>query len=413
MMDARRRGITAADEGLSRRLARGAESGRKTGGFAHGRRPAPGNHGARRCFINHELINSGRQPENATMTPASATDADLRRALDASLPFGPSYAGSTGLKLASHLPMVLKALHRLGAPAAALERHLGLWRSRLVEEAPAAGPAPAAAPAYGAPYAGWLRHFESADADPDRLLRAHLPALLAAPESAAFHGAIRLAYACDSGHRGELLRALAAWCASWRALGPLPAIPDDAPTTIDALRETLAAVRADPGMAMTLRRGTTIFSDMRVAGELPAFAAHLARARPGLDALAEAALASWLATRDFTALHLVTGTHAVRVLLERSKLDGALRDDALHRLWRAWLAAYVSIGSPAPAWSAVHEGNAEESDWNAALPALHASTNDHAIKLADSAREEWRHRLWPGYARCLPAPAPARAAPHA
>jgi hypothetical protein len=59
----------------------------------------------------------------------------------------------------------------------------------------------------------------------------------------------------------------------------------------------------------------------------------------------------------------------------------------------------------------VHEGDATVSDWNAALPALFASTNDHAIKLADSAREEWRHRLWPGYALCLPAT--GRAAAHA
>jgi hypothetical protein len=351
------------------------------------------------------------------MSPAQppATDADLERALDATLPFGPSYAGSTGLKLASHLPMALTALHRLGAPAAALARHIDRWRPRLVAEAAAAGPAPAGPPAYGAPYAEWLRHLESraVDADPDALLRAHLPALLAAPESAAFHGAIRLAYACDSGHRGELLHALAAAGASLRSLGPMPAIPADAPATVEALREVLDAVRADPAMAMAPRHGTTIFSDMRVAIELPAFAAHLARARPGLDALAEAALATWLATRDFTALHLVTGLHAVRTLVARVPLDDAAHDAALRYLWRAWLAAWISIGSPAPDWAAVHSGSAAEADWAAALPTIAASPDDHVIKLADSAREEWRHRGWPGYARCLPAVRAGAAVPAA
>jgi hypothetical protein len=408
-----RRDLPATERAFSRQSARDAEITGKKGHAPADRVPA-----RPPWFINSELINCRRRQHNA---PMPATREAFHRALDATLPFGPSYLGSTGLKLSSHVPMVLGALHRLGAPAEAFERHIALWLPRLVEEraADAGAGDPSVAPQLHQPYVEWLRHFEreAAGIETDALLITHLPALLAAPESAAFHGAIRLAYACDSGHRGEFIHALAAWCASFRSLGELP---EEAPADAAApaapranLHAALAAVRTDPAMAMKPRHGTTIFSDMQAAIDRPAFARHLARARPTLDDLAEASLAVYLATRDFTALHLVTGTHAVRVLLEHSKLDGALRDDALLRLWRAWLAAYVSIGSPAPAWSAVHEGNAEESDWNAALPALHASTNDHAIKLADSAREEWRHRLWPGYARCLPAPAPARAAPHA
>ena len=155
-------------------------------------------------------------------------------------------------------------------------------------------------------------------------------------------------------------------------------------------------------MAMAPRQNTTIFADMQVAADRPAFATHLARARPSLDDLAEAALAVYLATRDFTALHLVTGMHAARVLLARVRWDEAARAAALARLWRAWLAAWVSIGSPAPDWAAVHAGSASEGDWEAALAALFETPNDHTVKLADAAREEWRHRGWPGYARCLP-----------
>jgi hypothetical protein len=365
------------------------------------------------------------------MTDAAlpASRAQFLAALDASLAFGPSYASSTGLKLASHLPMVLGALHRLGAPVTALARQSAHWHARLRREPGAEGTAPAAPPAYGAPYAEWLRHLEAraADQGPERLLQSHLPVLLAAPESGAFHGAIRLAYACESGHRGELLHALAAWCASFRSLGPLPAVAassapraagrgaaenplegaaEDASSTA-ALRAALAAVRDDPSMAMAPRRGTTIYSDMQLAADRPAFAAHLERVRPSLPALAEAALAVYLATRDFTALHLVTGLHAARVLLARVPLDDGARTGALRPLWRAWLAAWVSIGSPAPDWAAVHAGSASEADWESVRPALFETPDDHAIKLADTAREEWRHRGWAGYARCLPA---ARAA---
>jgi hypothetical protein len=294
---------------------------------------------------------------------------------------------------------------------------------RLQPLPPAEGPAPASPPALGAPYADWLRHLEAhaADVAPDALLRAHLPALLAAPESGAFHGAIRLAHACDSGHRGEFVRALAAWCASFRSLGPMPgdegvpsgtgprpasaAVPGGVEASSPAaLRAVLDAARADPAMAMTLRHGTTIFSDMHVAIDRPAFAAHLAGAQPSLDALAEGSLAVYLATRDFTALHLVTGVHAVRTLLARVTLDDAARATALARLWRAWLAAWVSIGAPAPDWAGVHAGSATAGDWAAARPHLFDTLNDHTIKLADAARQEWRHRGWPGYARCLPTP---------
>lgn len=297
----------------------------------------------------------------------SATPADLDRALEAALHHGPSYP-ARGMQLSSHLPMVLTALWRLGAPAAALQAQLDLWAPRL----PAAGPVPTQPP-----------------------LADLLPRLLEAPETAAFHGAIRLAYALEAGHAGEIEAALASWQGAARSLGPLP---DMAPGT-RPLREVIDGVRADARLAMLPRQGTSIMSDMAVAAALPGFAAHLPLPRLSLDALAEAALAVYLATRDFTALHLVTGLHAARVLLRA--VPGLDEARLLQRLWRAWLAAYVSIGRPAPAWAVVHAGEAGEGDWQRALPAVFASGDDHRIKLADSAREEWRLRGWPGYALCL------------
>lgn len=308
-----------------------------------------------------------------SMTDTACTPADLHRALEAGLRRGPGYRAG-GMSLSSHLPMVLVALWRLGAPAAALERQLALWLPRLpVAEPPPPEHRPAAA-----------------------LLRERLPALLAAPEAAAFHGAIRLAYAWESGHAGELAAALQAWADSAGAvLGPPPAAAGgDAP-----LRAVIADVRADAALATGPRRRQTIMAEMREAQALPGFQAYLARPRLSLEALAEASLAVYLGSHDFTALHLVTGLHALRVLL--ATLPEAAQGQVLRCTWRAWLAAYVSIGRPAPDWAAVHEGSAGEEDWEAAKPALFASTNDHRIKLADAAREEWRQRGWPGYARCL------------
>ncbi|WP_238139551.1 questin oxidase family protein [Roseateles aquatilis] len=142
---------------------------------------------------------------------------------------------------------------------------------------------------------------------------------------------------------------------------------------------------------------------MLKAAALPGFAAQVERPRLTLDGLAEASLAVYLATHDFTALHLVTGTHAMRVLLEAAASRALAVDEGqvLRNVWRAWLGAYVAMGRPAPAWALVHAGDASEDDWTRELPSLHETLNDHRVKLADAAREEWRHRRWPGYALCL------------
>lgn len=300
------------------------------------------------------------------MTPA------LHAALDEALRHGPIYVVN-GMRLSSHLPMVLVALDRLDGPPEALRRHLDHWAPRLP-------PAPALTE------------------DPPTLVQA-LPTLLAAPESMAFHGAIRLAYALESGHAAEQQAALQAWLDDAQPLGPaLAAHPGQRP-----LRQTLDAVRADAGLALPPREGGTIVDALAAAHALPAFAAHIPSPQLSLDALAEASLAVYLATHDFTALHLVTGTHALRVILEAARAQGLVVDEGqvLRTLWRAWLAAYVSIGRPVPAWALVHAGQAAETDWQQQLPALHASLNDHRVKLADAARQEWRHRGWPGYALCL------------
>ncbi|MGA9523030.1 MAG: hypothetical protein WBV82_16295, partial [Myxococcaceae bacterium] len=65
------------------------------------------------------------------MTPAHA----LHRALDASLAYAASYPAGA-LRLSNHLPMVLTALWRLGAPATALDTALARAAGRLEPMAP-------------------------------------------------------------------------------------------------------------------------------------------------------------------------------------------------------------------------------------------------------------------------------------
>lgn len=321
----------------------------------------------------------------------AASPADLARFLDASGAFAPLYPAGR-LRLSNHLPMLLTALARLGAPSEVLAQHAARVSPRLV---PLDDDAVARQ---------GVAHWEQQLARQGlaSVLAGTLPGLLQAAETSAFHGLIRLAYALDAGHAGETARALAAWSQHrWQLGGGAAPAPGRSPS----LRAALAAAAQSPGLAFQAPRDTTIVQDMQACAALPGWA-HWAEgegapADPALslDALAEASLAVYLATRDFTALHLVTATHAWRGLSEAA----GLVDDPLlrRRLWRAWFTAWLSIGRPAPDWEAVHRGQADESDWTARSDTLFASRDEHRIKLAWSALCEWRHRGWPGYARVL------------
>jgi len=298
--------------------------------------------------------------------------AGLHEALDESVQYGPMY-GTKAMPLFNHLPMVLGALARLGAPREALRRHLDHW-------------GPLSRPAAG-------------DGVATPSVEDALRRVLAAPEAQAFHVAIRLAYALQSGHQKELDAALKTTLGLKSPLGP----PVPAGQGSASVREVIDAVRADAALAMPSMGGTLITTRMQHAAALPGFDGYVERPRLTLDALAEASLAVYLARHGFASLHLVTGTHALRVLLEAAASRGLAVDEGqiLRNVWRAWLATYLAELRPAPAWALVHAGSASEDDWTRELPSLHASMNDHRIKLADAAREEWRHRGWPGYALCL------------
>ena len=321
----------------------------------------------------------------------------LSNSLDTSLGWAALYPVGDR-RLSNHLPMVLTALSEWGATDDVLNRWVQRGAARLV----ASGAEERAA-------VQSLEH-ELAIRGLNAVLQDQLPGLMAAPETSAFHGLIRLACALVAGHTGEQARALAAWHRQRTTLGPPPRTGGRR----GSLREVLAHAARAPALAFVPRQGTTITSDLQACVALPGFDGWVSgddgpqASALTVDALAEASLAVYLASRDFTALHLVTGLHAWRVVSTwpavpalPANAEPGVADTLLRGLWRAWLAAWVSIGRPAPDWDGVHAGTADEGCWSRAQSTLLASTDEHRIKLAWSARAEWRHRGWPGYARVL------------
>jgi hypothetical protein len=309
-----------------------------------------------------------------------------RRRIEAAHRFGASYRGG----LASHYPMAITALDAMGAGDADLDAFDAHYLPQLepIQRAVVVIQPGDEAAHLGSPRAfpEWVVYFETAIAQDglEPVLRRWVDRLLPAVAAAAFHGAIRTAFALESGAQGEISHALAYWAGAY---APLPAAPEPAGTL--SPEEVLARLANDPEHAGKKPPGNGIASRAFAAARSPDFARHVAALDPeqlALDAIARALLRAYAATGDFTVLHGVTGTHAFRLLAPFASDSGA----ALVDLWAAVVAVYLGAGAPAvTGWGL--EGD-DTLDW----PAIHARAvkreDEHDIKLAYSCWREWQHR---------------------
>ncbi len=288
--------------------------------------------------------------------------------------FAPEYRGG----LSSHLPMALVALHRLGAD----DQRLTAWYERYAARLPSAPAAetwvagdawpgrlgnPAAWASYRSLFAEWLLH-ESAT----EVLNQVLPQLMPGCAAAAFHGPIRLAYAARSAHVGELADALAYWACRWLRLGPLPPAPGRESDPERLLRR-LQAGQSSQGL---------IVDRMRTAAGSAALHAQVARLaidERTLERLARASAKAYAGSGNFTALHLLTACHAMRLL--QIFIDD--KATALRWFWQAWACGVVAArlqrlpAAPLLAWDRI-------------VRAALSSDDEHVVKLVDSCREQER-----------------------
>jgi hypothetical protein len=305
------------------------------------------------------------------------------RAIESALAFDAFYRGY----LASHLPMALVALERLGASdetIAAASRRMGseLEPLRPRRAAIVAGDEARHLGDAGA-YRDWVDHFEAAIAadGPERVLQEWMDPLLTGVSGGAFHGAIRVAYALECGIAGELAHALAYWAAAWQPLGPVPEARG-----ILAPAEALARIAADPALAGRRPPGRNIAERTAAAAKDAALRAHVASVDPrslDLEALAAAAIRAYAGSGDFTALHMVTGVHAARALVEHA----ADPDAAARHLWLALAAAFAGAGSPAFTGRANGE---EGAGWDELRARAARCTDEHDVKIAYTCWREWQ-----------------------
>jgi hypothetical protein len=169
----------------------------------------------------------------------------------------------------------------------------------------------------------------------DATVAAHLPRFVESPGSEWFHSMIRLAYALDAGHGGQVASALADWTTYGRIL---PGEPPDGGVRapLEVMRVLVDAELEAPGS----------HADLGGVTRQPAFATLVAdlAVDDDLDRLAAGAAAAHVAGANLATLHLVTGVQAARALLPRLGSDDRRR--FARRVSQAAVAGFVAAGRP-------------------------------------------------------------------
>jgi hypothetical protein len=304
----------------------------------------------------------------------------LHQQLERSAQFDAEYSHN----LASHLPMALTALARLGADEARLAAFAERYASRL-RPAPPIEPwprgdawqsrfgDPGAWPCYRGLFNEWLEH-----EDAPAVLAQALPPLMRGVGAAAFHGLIRVAYAVSAGHVRELADGLAYWACRWFEIGAAPSA---------GWESDPASVLAQLNIVKPKR--PLIAERMALVAEQPGFARATAALQIDahtLEQLATLAARLYAASDNFTVLHLVTSAHAMRGLLALIDADDA--PTALGHYWLAYAAGYAASGLNDLSRSALPRGPLRP--WPTLVARALASDDDHLIKLIDSCREQQR-----------------------
>jgi Questin oxidase-like len=196
--------------------------------------------------------------------------------------------------------------------------------------------------------------------------------------AAAFHAVIRAAYALERGDEDDLASAFESWEREYLALPVPPEIRRV------GVAEALAALGQAPSfaassglIAVAMAEASRLEGFARIAATVPFAAA--------IDDLAIAAAAAFAQTRNFTALHVMTGMHALRTL----RAYVADIEPLMPAFWRAFAAAAIVAGACPTLDPGLFAELRREApaDWKPLLERAIAHEDEHVIKATYSA---WR-----------------------
>jgi hypothetical protein len=324
--------------------------------------------------------------------PESAT----RQGLERSVAWSRQWSWEFPFCLANHLPMVLVALHRMGAGDERLEAYCDIYHKQN-------GLVPIPEPIGGITRDNWREFLGQREHEgdyrtffagevarlggtPAALL--YLPELIPGIAASATHAFMRMAYATMTDSDEETGVALAYWAATYLALGP----SRGAKPSTDDPAEVLAFMYGPEAFRRVEPERDLLWHFMRAVAQKPEFAPvvdMLAIGPKTHDQIALCSLALYAATLDFCALHAVTGTHWLRLMAPRTP-DAAT---PMRYFWQAIASLVPKIGFPSlpgadelEAWR-----RARLPDWPEIYREAVARDDEHDLSLTFSAGEEFEH----------------------
>ena len=327
---------------------------------------------------------------------ASNQNASTREGLERAVDWSRQWSWEFPFCLSNHLPMVLVALHRMGASDERLEAYCHIYREQN-------GLVPVPEPVGAITRDNWREFFgqreREADyraffasevarlgATPAALL--YLPQLMPGMAASATHAFMRMAYATMTDNDEESSVALAYWAATYLSLGRSQGLK---PSTDDPA-EVLTFMSGPAAFRHVAPERDLLWHFMRAVSEKSEFAPVVDRLAIGPkthDRIARCSLALYAATLDFCALHAVTGTHWLRLMAPRTP-DTAT---PLRYFWQAIASLVPKIGFPV-----LPRADALESwrrtplpDWPEIYREAVARDDEHDLSLTFSAGEEFKH----------------------
>jgi hypothetical protein len=296
------------------------------------------------------------------------------------------YAPEYGQDLTNHLPMLLHALHELGAPPQRLREVAARYSEKLRTRAPALVEthAPCEAGVKWQSHLGsieafelLLRHFTTSvkQSGIERAVADALPALMPGVAAAALHGLIRTAHAVSAGHAREVAWGLAYWAARHQRLVPADALVAPAKSLQEWFDDALALrAQGSAGQGLISHR----MAVWAARPDFPRVAAGLLVDPETPSELARIAAGIYARTCDFTVLHAITSSHAMTVL-------AALQPDPIVAV-RWFSIAFAGALCAAQSVDLTEPEPEERRPWPEIITAAVASDDDHLPKLVYSCR---------------------------
>lgn len=293
--------------------------------------------------------------------------ASQRDALESLLDEELTFDATTTNGLTNHLPMALVAKSGLGASSEELRRFATRYERRLAPRSDVDTRLTAAtwrsAVGRADTYEVLCDYFMRVvnDVGPEEMLQRHIDALTAGICGAAFHGAIRLAYALELSSPPRIAAGLAYLAESAVPLGETVAFNSSNQSVLEVLSQ-LSSSHEFEGLPS---KGL-IAEEMLDVATMDAFreaVASCALDENTIEDLRRAALTLYATTGDFTSLHAVTGVEALTAL--RPYAQDVTSFDAA--CVKGVAAAYATVGAPSLSssdqlswFSASHRATASE-----------------------------------------------------